>query len=149
VTESQPWPGYLFNQMPRVRVTKKYDRPCAIWSWEDRYFSFPSLSYLFRALKLTVKTGVYTDHNEAVLISFHGSPHISILVRVCLPFPFAYSRTNTGKRNTPTACSLRTSNFPGIRLCAHPTLSLSLPASFRQMYRSKVHPENSTNNTTT
>jgi len=35
--------------------------------------------------QLTVKTGVYINHNEAVFLFSHGSPHIPTLFRVCPP----------------------------------------------------------------
>jgi len=52
---------------------------------------------------------VYTiNYNEVVLIFFHGSPHMPILIAYVPPFRFAYSRAKNPK--TTTVYNLRASN---------------------------------------
>ena len=71
-------------------------------------------------------SSVYTVNlNKVVLISFHWSPHMPILMALCPPFPFAYSRANEAK--ITTVFNLRASN--SIRLPCGSFVSLLL--SFR------------------
>jgi len=88
-------------------------------SGEVLSFSSDSLyrSHPTQLTKLTVKTGVFINHNKVVLLSFHGSPHIleykytypfSFPVR--LPFPLAYFRANERTTKTPTVHRLRASD---------------------------------------
>ena len=74
-----------------------------------------------------VKTRVYINHNEVILLSFHQSLHIFILFYICLPFPFAYyTPVLTKERHTsqkiPIIHSLRTPNSLCIWLSVHPIL---------------------------
>ena len=55
------------------------------------------------------------NHNEVVLLSFLGSPYISILFSGVSLSPFAYSCSLKREAETSTVGN-------------HPTLSLSLPA---------------------